>query len=153
MAPTGIIPRLGGCNYRGLHTYFVTYCVKDRRHIFSDPALANIVKSTLLRYRAAGWYWLLAYCIMPDHIHQLLRLRTMDRALSRVVATLKNQISYEARSHGRTVLWQWGFHDRVLRPAEDVGKYAAYVVANPVRAGIVKDSGEYRFCGIVDRWF
>jgi putative transposase len=153
MAPTGTIHRLRAYNYRTLRTYFVTYCVKRRQRVFSDPAVAAIARSILFKYRAAGWFWLLAYCIMPDHVHLLLRLRTKDRPLSRIVATLKNQVSYEARGRGLALLWQWGFHDHVLRQSEDVGKCAAYIVANPVRAALVQDSCEYPFCGIVDRWF
>ncbi|MNW20243.1 hypothetical protein D3C71_2205540 [compost metagenome] len=45
---------------------------------------------------------------------------------------------------GRKVtLWQKGFHDRALRREEDLLKVARYVVANPLRAGLVEKLGDY----------
>ncbi len=45
---------------------------------------------------------------------------------------------------GRNVcLWQRGFHDRALRREEDLVKLARYVVANPLRAGLVEKLGDY----------
>lgn len=40
-------------------------------------------------------------------------------------------------------LWQDGFHDRALRREEDVLPAARYIVANPLRAGLVSRVGDY----------
>jgi len=40
-------------------------------------------------------------------------------------------------------LWQQGFHDRALRREDDLVKMARYVVANPLRAGLVERLGDY----------
>ena len=40
-------------------------------------------------------------------------------------------------------MWQEGFHDRALRQEADLRKAARYVVANPLRAGLVTDLGDY----------
>jgi tRNA U34 5-methylaminomethyl-2-thiouridine-forming methyltransferase MnmC len=44
-------------------------------------------------------------------------------------------------------LWQDGFYDHVLRREEDSPAIAAYIVANPVRAGLVKSVTEYSYSG------
>jgi len=45
---------------------------------------------------------------------------------------------------GRTgSLWQQSFHDHALRRDEDLVKLARYVVANPLRAGLVGKLGDY----------
>ena len=41
------------------------------------------------------------------------------------------------------VLWQEGFHDHALRKEEDLVKLARYIVANPLRAGIVSKIADY----------
>ena len=46
-------------------------------------------------------------------------------------------------SGGNSVLWQRGFHDRALRREEDLVRMARYVVANPLRAGLVEKLGDY----------
>ncbi|MNE68641.1 hypothetical protein D3C80_1643130 [compost metagenome] len=47
------------------------------------------------------------------------------------------------KSSGR--LWQKGFHDHALRREEDVKAVARYVVANPLRAGLVEKLADYPF--------
>ncbi len=45
---------------------------------------------------------------------------------------------------GRTQrLWQPGFHDRALRAEEDRLAAARYIVANPLRAGLVRRVADY----------
>jgi len=40
-------------------------------------------------------------------------------------------------------LWQRGFHDHALRRDEDIEDIARYIVANPLRAGLVRHIGDY----------
>jgi REP element-mobilizing transposase RayT len=53
----------------------------------------------------------------------------------------------KAVNHRRGVtgvpMWQHGFHDQALRREEDLAAMARYVVRNPVRAGLVKKTGDY----------
>jgi len=90
---------------------------------------------------------------MPNHVHLLLRIRQASLQLNRIVATVKNEVLRLARSQGVTFKWRPGFHDRILREYDDPGDVARYVTENPVRAGLVTNSLQYDYCGIVDRWF
>ncbi len=40
-------------------------------------------------------------------------------------------------------VWQRGYHDLAVRSDEDVRQLARYVVANPLRAGMVQRVGDY----------
>jgi putative transposase len=40
-------------------------------------------------------------------------------------------------------VWQRGFHDHALRKEEDIVSVARYIVANPVRDGLVRRIGDY----------
>ena len=40
-------------------------------------------------------------------------------------------------------VWQPGFHDRALRKNEDLVTASRYIVANPVRAGLVEHIADY----------
>ncbi|MFG1491307.1 transposase, partial [Oceanospirillum sp. HFRX-1_2] len=42
-------------------------------------------------------------------------------------------------------LWQPGFYDRALRRENDRKAIARYIVANPLRKGIVKSVSDYSF--------
>jgi hypothetical protein len=45
------------------------------------------------------------------------------------------------------LLWQGGFHDHVLRQEEDRRAAIRYLIANPIRAGLVVDVRDYPFWG------
>jgi len=80
---------------------------------------------------------------MPDHLHWLVELSDVD--LSRLVLRVKScsaiALNRALGQCGR--LWQKGFHDHALRKDEDLRAVARYVVANPLRAGLVDSVGDY----------
>lgn len=89
---------------------------------------------------------MLAWVLMPDHVHWLIRLGEVD-ALASVVNRLK---SASARGANRALcrsgpLWARSFHDHTLRAEEDLRRSARYAIANPVRAGLVERAGDYPF--------
>jgi len=47
------------------------------------------------------------------------------------------------RLGGSGRVWQMGNHDHALRRDEDIVHFARYVVANPLRAGLVERLGDY----------
>ena len=117
--------------------YLVTAVTRGRRPVFADlqsaRALINILRNEDRRNQVQTW----AYVVMPDHFHWLLQLN--DEALSKVVGRVK---SLSSRQLGRS-LWQDGFHDRAVREEDDLKAMARYVIANPLRAGLVESIGEY----------
>jgi putative transposase len=150
MPTSGTIPRLRGFDYTACRPYFVTFVTRYRQQLFRDPKIAGLARDVILRYRALGWYRLGCYCVMPDHVHVLVTLLGRRRSLSNVVAAIKNQITYHAKLDCRTVRWQLGYHDRIAREHELCRDYLEYVIANPVRMGLVTDFRQYPFSGIVD---
>jgi REP element-mobilizing transposase RayT len=86
----------------------------------------------------------LAFIVMPDHVHWLIQL-TDDVALSRVLQTVKStsarRLNRYLNRKGR--VWQDGFHDHAIRKEEDIKKAARYIIANPVRAGLVASVRDY----------
>jgi hypothetical protein len=59
--------------------------------------------------------------------------------LSQVVGGVKGNVAHRL---GRR-LWQDGFHDRAVRRDEDIVAIARYIVANPLRAGLVERLADY----------
>jgi putative transposase len=90
---------------------------------------------------------ILAYCLMPDHIHVLLEGLTERSDLRRFVRIAKQRSAIRYSRHNGGRLWQEGYHDRVLRPDDDVLIFARYVLQNPVRAGLVEEIGDYKYVG------
>ena len=86
----------------------------------------------------------LCFVVMPDHAHWLLRLHE-DADLSEVVQKARSLASKAIRGQvgWSGFAWQPGFFDRALRRDEDLVAVARYIVANPVRAGLVKNVRDY----------
>ena len=40
-------------------------------------------------------------------------------------------------------IWQAGYYDHAIRKDEDIVNIARYIIANPIRAGLVKKVGDY----------
>jgi putative transposase len=105
----------------------------------------------LLRTAEQQCFAVLAYCFMPDHLHLLVE-GTSDSADLRIFIKLAKQLSGRAHVnvHGE-LLWQEGYHDRVLRASDEARDVARYILHNPVRAGLVARPRDYPFLGS-GRW-
>ena len=117
--------------------YLVTTTTLYREKVFGDFFAARLLIRTLRAESELSGCQTLAFVVMPDHLHWLLRLERGE--LSAVVGRVK---SISARRIGRPV-WQAGFYDRALRQDEDLQAMARYVVANPLRAGLAPRLGLY----------
>ena len=84
-----------------------------------------------------GYAHTLCYALMPDHLHWLMRLE--KSSLPAAVRLLKGR---SARAIGQPV-WQANFHDHALRSEENLQETARYIVANPLRAGLVTHLNDY----------
>jgi putative transposase len=140
-------PRLPHFDYVGLCRYSLTCCTFRRIKWFADEAIVEKARSRLLRTMAACGFGTTAYCFMPDHVHVLLEGRTEGCELKPTIQLWKQMCGYEHRRAFAVPLWQTGYYDRVLRDEADTLAAAAYIVANPLRAGLAESVLEYPYCG------
>jgi putative transposase len=139
--------RLQGFEYLGAYAYSITCCTFARHRWFVDAATVDSVRTQLLHYSVLEGFGVLAYCFMPDHVHLLLEGKTPTSDLPRLIARWKQKTGYQHRHATRIALWQGGFFDHVLREEEDRDAVVRYMLANPVRAGLVEDIRDYPFWG------
>jgi hypothetical protein len=59
----------------------------------------------------------------------------------------KQRTAYLHARGQRGRLWQEGFFEHVVRAEEDFESIVAYIVWNPVRAGLCQGPGEYEHLG------
>jgi putative transposase len=123
--------------------YLLTTNTFGRRPVFNSFVLGRLVVAQFRAAQDQGLANSLAWVVMPDHFHWLIELQ--QGSLSELMQKTKSLSTKSVnRSIGRqTSLWQQGFHDRALRREDDLVKLARYVVANPLRAGLVERLGDY----------
>ena len=137
--------RRGRCSQSG-QIYLLTAVTRNRDAIFSDwraaYAAASIMTSASL-WRDAN---LLCWVLMPDHWHGLVELGESE-SLAHLMQTVKGHSSHHVNAVLKRTgpVWMAGFHDRALRHEDNLIQVARYVVANPVRAGLVKRTGDYPY--------
>jgi len=127
--------------------YFVTFNCLNKKSLFYDANIAHqFCKHIELNEEKHGCTWL-TWVLMPDHFHGLLKLGENGSQLSTVVAELKGATAYAINQalSSRGKVWQSSFYDRALRQEDDRKSIARYIVANPLRKGIVENIGDYPF--------
>jgi REP element-mobilizing transposase RayT len=129
--------------------YFITTVVAGRIPWFQQFELARRMCRKLHEPAALADASNLCWVVMPDHVHVLLQLREVP--LGKVLDALKSRSAIELnREIGRAGrFWEPGFHDHALRREEDLLGVARYIVANPLRAGLVRRLGDYPYWNAV----
>jgi len=119
------------------HAYLVTIVTTSRKPIFASFAAARMAARCFHDECVVRHAQTLAFVVMPDHVHWLLQLEEHGR-LSEAVRLYKAKVSLSLQR-----IWQRGFHDHAVRADEDLRGIARYIIANPLRAGLAKNIGEY----------
>lgn len=124
--------------------YHVTTVVEGRRPIFGDLVSGRTLIAEMRRLEEEGAVLSLAFVVMPDHLHWLFELGE-HRDLSEVMRQLKGR---SARRLGQIPgverpIRQRAFYDHGLRRDEELRGVARYIVANPLRRGLVSAIGDY----------
>lgn len=124
--------------------YLVTAVTRHRLPVFTELRACRLLIREMRALHEDAVVESIAWVVMPDHLHWLFRLG--DRLdLGQAINILKGRSSRAINRHlGRKgSLWQRAFHDHALRDEEDLHEMAAYVVDNPLRAGLCESIREY----------
>ncbi len=110
-----------------------------------QPAIAEVVEDTLLHFDAAR-YHLLAWSVMPNHVHALIETRE-GWSLPDILHTWKSFSAQEANKVLRRTgpFWFREYFDRFIRNEEHYHNTVDYIINNPVKTGLVDSAEAWRF--------
>lgn len=104
--------------------------------------VADVVCESI-HYRDGTEYDLYAYCVMPNHVHIVLKLLArgkMDEEfpLTKVLHELKRYTASKCNKvlNRKGQFWQHESYDRLIRNNEELENTIRYVLYNPVKAGL-----------------
>jgi len=109
------------------------------------PEIAALTQQSLLHFDGQ-YYRLLAWCIMPNHVHVV--TEPMEgHSLSIIVESWKSFTSRQANAHlGRTgAFWEADYFDRYMRNEDHLMRTIEYVENNPVKAGLVEQASDWQW--------
>jgi putative transposase len=123
--------------------YLVTTRLINGRRTFANWQLGRLLVDELRLAHEKERVHSLAWVVMPDHLHWLFELRegTLASVMQQVKSRSSIALNRATGNCGR--VWQTGYHDIAIRREENLINFARYIVANPLRAGLVRNVGEY----------
>ena len=112
-----------------------------------DKRIATIVRNTLF-YFDGERYELIQWCIMPNHVHVLIKVRP-GVSLSTILHSWRTFTAHEANKIlGRTgQFWMHEYFDRYIRDARHFESTVNYIRNNPVKAGLVSEPEQWPWVG------
>ena len=110
-----------------------------------DPRIATFVEEALIRFDGQR-YHLHAWCVMPTHVHVLVSPKD-GCTLSEILHSWK---SFTAKAANRALgrkgsFWAEEYFDRAIRDDVHYRTAHAYIVNNPVKAGLCASPEDWPF--------
>lgn len=118
----------------------------------SNEEVASIVAQSL-HYLDGRKYELIAYCIMPNHVHAVftpLPIEPGSHSYHTLASIMQSLKGYTAREANRVLnrkgrFWQDESYDHVVRDEQELERIVSYVLNNPVKAGLVETPDQWRW--------
>ncbi len=148
-------------NLNGKAVVFVTTTVKEWTPVFSDKECAvltlNQLSETLEHYSVS----LIAYVLMPSHIHLLLGFKQIEN-LSLVIQSFKrmssrklqaimpNEFTSKFYKDGKFGFWKSRFDDLIISSEKQFRIKIEYIHNNPVKTGLVENLTDYNYSSAAD---
>jgi putative transposase len=139
--------------------------------VLGDRECAEVVRESLMFHHESR-YRLIAWTIMPNHVHVIIETsgshslgeiqktfkRHTTRELKKIICEWPNCAAVSTRVDWakakdlllpRRRVWQREAWDRFIRDGEHMSATVEYIMANPVKAGLVEDSVDWPWCGVL----
>ncbi len=133
-------------------TYFLCLCLK--RPPVVDLVLPEVAHTIVaaLRYFDGQRYLLFDYCVMPDHVHMLVKPIVANGKAESIKHIMRCLKGWTARRINEALgregeVWQDDTYDHLVRNEDDFHEKAAYIFDNPHRAGLVDDPAKWPWWG------
>ena len=140
-------------------TFFFTFVTYRRQPLLTRPGALAMLRASLEEVRNNQPFTLRAWVVLPDHGHFIWTLPPGDNdypgrwarlkaAFSRrLYAQMPNlkPIPDSQRKRNEKTVWQRRFQQYRIRDSSDFTAYMDYLHYNPVKHGLVKAAGEWRF--------
>jgi len=131
-------------------------------HWLAEPSIAQLMVDAFF-YHNGQRYDLVAFVVMPNHVHAVLRPMEIDQTeeiesqfvpISKITQGLKGYVAREANCMlGRTgqTFWQAESYDHWARDEKELGHIITYIESDPVRCGLVARPENWRWASAWER--
>ncbi len=121
--------------------FFVTTSTFNHKPLLNTLATRKQILGKLLNTAKDKRIKLMAYVIMPNHLHLMVMAPSGGIQLSGFIHSLKGRIRKDV--FGNKKIWQDRFDDLVITSEEQFRIKLDYIHNNPVKAGLIKVNIEW----------
>ena len=112
--------------------------------LLAIPDVARQIETTILTYEEIGYWKVLAYAVMPNHLHLFFRcgslgLKGVMERFKRATARFIGRLECSAPKP----FWQTEWFDHWSRSPQEDDRIESYIRNNPVRAGLVDEPKDW----------
>ena len=122
---------------------FITCVTQNRRQIFNNQEYFDLFWKSVEMVKDNHTFELIAYVILPDHFHWLIKMPDNDPNFSKVLLSFKWNFTLNFKRYhhisSSTKLWQRGFWDHIIRNEGDLQDHMDYIHWNPVKHSYTTD--------------
>jgi len=103
------------------------------------PEIANVCERGFLHF-ADERYFLKAWCLMPNHVHVLVRI--IDEPMANIVKVWKGYTARQCNTilKRSEAFWASDYWDTYMRDDEHERRTVHYIENNPVKSGLVREA-------------
>ena len=124
----------------------LTVCTRERRNHLANEMVHQVMKSAWMD--AYAWRVGL-YVIMPDHLHMFCSPGSVEFPAIASWARYWKSLTSQAMGWG-SGMWQLDCWDTQMRDIRHYEGKCAYVRQNPVRRGLVSESRQWPYMGVIN---
>lgn len=140
-------------NYVPGGTYFFTLVTFQRIYYFDTPSKLDLLLATIRQVQRSKPFELLAYCLLPDHVHLLMKLPEEERDFSIRIREIKRLTTlWMKRETLANVdhVWQDKFWEHTIRDEKDLQTHFDYIHYNPIKHGLIETYGGWKWSSFGD---
>ena len=139
-------------------TYFFTVTTHRRQALLTDPRCREALRTAINKVRLEMPFDIVAWVLMPDHLHAVWQLPQNDKDFSLRWSLIKQHVTRECESwlprrslspsrerRGEGSLWQRRFWEHLIRDETDFSRHLDYIHYNPVKHGYVTSVADWPY--------
>jgi REP-associated tyrosine transposase len=109
------------------------------------PEERDLILAAIENQKLRADFLLFGYVIMPTHVHLLFSPQSQN--LIRIMRDLKSKTGYAIAQRRKVPgpIWQERYFDTIIRQVRNIRQKLEYIHRNPVEAGLVSGSEEWRW--------
>ncbi|MBI5288982.1 MAG: transposase [Chloroflexi bacterium] len=140
-------PRMVSFPYRGGYRYHLVFTTRGLKPLLRGR-WAELAVDELKAAATTAGFVVEAFCVMPNHIHVLLAGdAVLDSDLKGFAHRFKQTVGFRFKHATGERLWHRSYYDHVVRSNEPMLPHVAYILNNPVAAGLVETPADWPHCG------